>query len=128
MKLINKKIILYIASISIISMFFIACNTEKEVKNQNDVEMESTTNEIVYSGNKYNIEVSDDKDIIRKCPKAGKSGEVITIKANEFMDVIPKIFINGEDIGSWNKNRTEYSFVMPNENVEVTTKLKSATN
>ena len=44
------------------------------------------------------------------------------------MDVIPKIFINGEDIGNWDKNRTEYSFVMPDENVEVTTKLKSAAN
>lgn len=128
MRLLNKKILLCVVTLSVFSVSFLACGTQKEVEKIENGEMESTMPEVVYSGNKYSIEVSDDKQIISKCPKNGKSGELITIKAHEFMDAIPKIFINGEDIGSWNKNRTEYSFVMPEEDIEVTTKLKSATN
>ena len=41
------------------------------------------------------------------------------------MDAIPKININGNDIGEWDKNRTEYTFIMPDEDVEITTTLKS---
>lgn len=128
MKFINKKTVLYLLILSAGCMLFTACRSEKMIEKLESVEMENATVKTPYTGKKYNINVSDYKDIIYKCPKSGKSGETIIIKTSEFMDAIPKIYINGEDIGSWNKNRTEYSFVMPDEDVEVTTKLNSATN
>lgn len=109
-------------------MCLTGCKSEKKTEKVESIETENTTAETLYTGKKYNIIVSDYKDIIHKCPETGKSGETIIIKTNVFMDVIPKIYINGEDIGNWNKNQTKYSFVMPDEDIEVTTMLKTVTN
>ena len=128
MKLINKRFVLCLLIFSIGAICLTACISENKVENVESIETENTSVETTYTGKKYDIKVSDYKDIIHKYPKTGKSGEIIIIKTNEFMDVIPKIYINGEDMGNWNKNRTEYSFVMPDEDVEVTTMLKNATN
>lgn len=84
------------------------------------------SNEKQSSNKKHSIEVTDYKEIIKKCPKSAKAGDKVTIKTNIFMDAIPKININGSDIGEWDKNRTEYTFVMPDEDVEIITMLKSA--
>lgn len=75
---------------------------------------------------KHSIEVTDDKGIVEKCPKSAKSGDKVTIKANVFMDAIPEINVNGSDSGEWDKNRTEYTFIMPDEDVTISTILKSA--
>lgn len=75
---------------------------------------------------KYSIEVTDYKEIISKCPKAAKAGDEVTVKTNCFMDAIPIINVNGNDIGKWDNNKTEYTFVMPDEDVLITTKLNSA--
>ena len=77
---------------------------------------------------KYSIEVTDYKEIIRKCPEAAKAGDEVTVKTNCFMDAIPIINVNGNDIGKWNNIKTEYVFVMPDEDVIITTKLNSAGN
>ena len=42
------------------------------------------------------------------------------------MDAIPKINVNGSDIGEWDKNRTEYTFIMPDEDVKKITTLMNA--
>lgn len=75
---------------------------------------------------KHSIEVTDDKGIVEKCPKSAKSGDKVTIKTNVFMDAIPEINVNGSDSGEWDKNRTEYTFIMPDEDVTISTILKSA--
>ena len=75
---------------------------------------------------KHSIEVTDDKGIVEKCPKSAKSGDKVTIKTNVFMDAIPEINVNGSDSGEWDKNRTEYTFIMPDEDVIISTILKSA--
>lgn len=95
----------------------------------NSVEKNSAENkssEKQSSKKKHSIELTDYKEIIKKCPKSAKAGDKVTIKTNIFMDAIPKININGNDIGEWDKNRTEYTFIMPDEDVEITTILKSA--
>ena len=95
----------------------------------NSVEKNSAENkssEKQSSKKKHSIELTDYKEIIKKCPKSAKAGDKVTIKTNIFMDAIPKININGNDIGEWDKNRTEYTFIMPDEDVEITTTLKSA--
>ena len=76
------------------------------------------------SNRKHSIEVTDDKEIIKKCPKSAKSGDKVTIKAYSFMDVIPIIEINGNDIGEWDKNRIEYTFSMPDEDVRIVTRFR----
>ena len=75
---------------------------------------------------KHSIEVTDDKGIVEKCPQSAKSGDKVTIKTNVFMDAIPEINVNGSDSGEWDKNRTEYTFIMPDEDVTISTILKSA--
>lgn len=75
---------------------------------------------------KHSIEVTDDKGIVEKCPKSAKSGDKVTIKTNVFMDAIPEINVNGSDSGEWDKNRIEYTFIMPDEDVIISTILKSA--
>ena len=75
---------------------------------------------------KHSIEVTDDKGVVEKCPKSAKSGDKVTIKTNVFMDAIPEINVNGSDSGEWDKNRTEYTFIMPDEDVTISTILKSA--
>lgn len=75
---------------------------------------------------KHSIEVTDDKGIVEKCPKSAKSGDKVTIKTIVFMDAIPEINVNGSDSGEWDKNRTEYTFIMPDEDVTISTILKSA--
>lgn len=75
---------------------------------------------------KHSIEVTDDKGIVEKCPKSAKSGDKVTIKTNVFMDAIPEINVNGSDSGEWDKNRTEYTFIMPDKDVIISTILKSA--
>ena len=87
---------------------------------------EDKSSEKQSSKKKHSIELTDYKEIIKKCPKSAKAGDKVTIKTNIFMDAIPKININGHDIGEWDKNRTEYTFIMPDEDVEITTILKSA--
>ena len=87
---------------------------------------ENISSEKQSSKKKHSIELTDYKEIIKKCPKSAKAGDKVTIKTNIFMDAIPKININGNDIGEWDKNRTEYTFIMPDEDVEITTILKSA--
>ena len=94
----------------------------------NSVEKNSAENkssEKQSSKKKHSIELTDYKEIIQKCPKSAKAGDKVTIKTNIFMDAIPQININGNDIGEWDKNRTEYTFIMPDEDVEITTTLKS---
>ena len=78
------------------------------------------------SSKKHGIEVTDDRGIVKKWPKTAKAGDKVTIKTNSFMDAIPKISINGNDIGEWDKNRTEYTFIMPDEDVKIIATLKSA--
>lgn len=85
---------------------------------------DSQTNNMKSSNKKHSIEVTDDKEIIKKCPKSAKSGDKVTIKAYSFMDVIPIIEINGDDIGEWDKNRIEYTFIMPDEDVRIVTRLR----
>ena len=97
---------------------------EKESNKKNDTE--NKINKMKSSNRKHSIEVTDYKEIINKCPKSAKAGDKVTIKTNIFMDAIPKINVNGSDIGEWDKNRTEYTFVMPDEDVEIITTLKSA--
>ena len=75
---------------------------------------------------KHSIEVTDDKGVVEKCPQSAKSGDKVTIKTNVFMDAIPEINVNGSDSGEWDKNRTEYTFIMPDEDVTISTILKSA--
>lgn len=75
---------------------------------------------------KHSIEVTDDKGIVEKCPQSAKSGDKVTIKTNVFMDAIPEINVNGSDSGEWDKNRIEYTFIMPDEDVIISTILKSA--
>ena len=75
---------------------------------------------------KHSIEVTDDKGIVEKCPQLAKSGDKVTIKTNVFMDAIPEINVNGSDSGEWDKNRIEYTFIMPDEDVIISTILKSA--
>lgn len=75
---------------------------------------------------KHSIEVTDDKGIVEKCPQSAKSGDKVTIKTNVFMDAIPEINVNGSDSGEWDKNRIEYTFIMPDEDVTISTILKSA--
>lgn len=87
---------------------------------------ENKSSEKQSSKKKHSIELTDYKEIIKKCPKSAKAGDKVTIKTNIFMDAIPRININGNDIGEWDKNRTEYTFIMPDEDVEITTTLKSA--
>ena len=99
-------------------------NIEGNSVEQNNAENKS--NEKQSSNKKHCIEVTDYKEIIKKCPKSAKAGDKVTIKTNIFMDAIPKINVNGSDIGEWDKNRTEYTFVMPDEDVEIITTLKSA--
>ena len=82
------------------------------------------SNEKQSSNRKHSIEVTDDKEIIKKCPKSAKSGDKVTIKAYSFMDVIPIIEINGNDIGEWDKNRIEYTFIMPDEDVRIVTRFR----
>lgn len=74
----------------------------------------------------HRIEVVDDRGVIKKCPKTAKVGTEVSIKTNSFMDVIPQISVNGNDIGEWDKNKTEYIFVMPDEDVKITTNLKNS--
>lgn len=78
------------------------------------------------SGRKHSIEVSDDKEIISKFPKSAKAGDKVTLKTNSFMDAIPQIRINGNDIGEWDANKTKYTFIMPDEDVKITATLKSS--
>lgn len=80
------------------------------------------------NGKAHSIEVIDAKEVIKKCPKSAKAGNKVTIKTNCFMDAIPKINVNGNDIGEWDGNRTEYTFIMPDEDIEITTTLKSASD
>lgn len=78
------------------------------------------------SRKKHSIEVTDDKGIISKCPKSAKAGDIVTLKTNCFMDAIPQINVNGNDVGEWDANRTKYTFIMPDEDVKITTRLKSS--
>lgn len=77
------------------------------------------------SNKEHSIEVTDFKEIISKCPKSAKAGNKVTIKTNSFMDALPRINVNGNDIGEWDKNKTAYTFIMPDEDVKITTSLKS---
>lgn len=95
---------------------------EKESNEKNDTE--NKINKMKSSNKKHSIEVTDDKAIIKKCPKSAKSGDKVTIKAYSFMDVIPIIEINGNDIGEWDKNRIEYTFIMPDEDVRIVTRFR----
>ena len=95
---------------------------EKESNEKNDTE--NKINKMKSSNKKHSIEVTDDKEIIKKCPKSAKSGDKVTIKAYSFMDVIPIIEINGNDIGEWDKNRIEYTFTMPDEDVRIVTRFR----
>lgn len=46
-------------------------------------------------------------------------------KANSFMDAMPKIDVSGTDTGEWDKDKTQYTFIMPDEDVKLTATLKS---
>lgn len=74
----------------------------------------------------HSIEVTDIKKIISECPKSAKAGDTVTIKTNSFMDAIPKIDVNGNDIGEWDDNITEYTFIMPDEDVKIRATLNSS--
>lgn len=78
------------------------------------------------SDKKHNIEVIDDKGIIKKCPKSAKTGAKVVIKTYSFMDAISEIIVNGNDIGEWDKNKTTYTFIMPDEDVRITTTIKNS--
>ena len=106
-----------LAGVVLCLLIFTACR-EKNVNDNYDI----------YSHTRYRIELSDYKDIVRKYPKSAKSGDSVTVLTNRFMDVSPKIYVNGEDIGNWSNGMTEYTFVMPEENVVITTKLQSSGN
>lgn len=97
-----------------------------EGQNIENNSIENQSNEKQSNNKKHSIDVTDDREVIKKCPKSAKAGDKVTIKTNCFMDVIPKINVNGNDIGEWDKNKTEYVFVMPDEDVKITTTLKSA--
>ena len=104
------------------------CSSKETVKEPTGDEqcgIEQNSNE-QSNRKKYSIEVTDDKEIIIKCPKSAKAGDKVTLKTNCFMDAIPQIYINGNDIGEWDANKTKYTFIMPDEDVKITTRLKSA--
>lgn len=73
----------------------------------------------------HRIEVVDYKGILSECPKSALAGEKVTIKTNSFMDAMPKIDVSGTDTGEWDKGKTQYTFIMPDEDVKLTATLKS---
>ena len=66
-------------------------NIERNNVEKNSPENKSSKKQS--SKKKHSIELTDYKEIIKKCPKSAKAGDIVTIKTNIFMDAIPKINI-----------------------------------
>lgn len=112
----------------ILSKITVSIENEEESESGELIPLTSQDSSEKQNGKAHSIEVIDAKEVIKKCPKSAKAGNKVTIKTNCFMDAIPKINVNGNDIGEWDGNRTEYTFIMPDEDIEITTTLKSASD
>lgn len=124
-----RKEIIIALLICLMAGCLFGCRSEGTAEEPGDgkqVRIEQTVKQQKNSSNKeYSIEITDIKGIISKCPKSAKAGDKVTIKTNFFMDAMPKINVNGNDIGEWDENQTGYTFIMPDEDVIITTALKS---
>ena len=139
----NKMMILLVALISAVCLITVSGCTKETVKetetelgnvsvqeteNETDEEPVQTTAEESKNKEKHKITLTDSKsnsDLIKDCPKKAMAGDEVSIHLHIITDVIPHIYINGEEIGEFIEPST-YIFTMPDEEVLIESELKSA--
>lgn len=103
--------------------------TEKETEEETTEEsLQETSEETAVSNKEYQITLSDSKsndDLIKDCPNKANVGKEVTIHLYDVTDVIPRIFVNGEEAGTFTDDYT-YVFTMPDMDVLIESKLESA--
>ena len=66
----------------------------------------------------HHISLIGELDVFVECPTSAAAGEIVVVKTVAVEDGEVKLEVNGEDSGSWHGWGT-YSFVMPDEDVEI---------
>lgn len=99
--------------------------TEKETVEESVLE---TVEESEKAQEKHKITIADSKEnsfLIKDFPKSGMAGEEVSIQLYIVTDVIPHIYVNGEESGTFTDEYT-YAFIMPDEDVLIESKFVSA--
>lgn len=75
-------------------------------------------------GGKHSIEIVKGEEYIESCPKKANAGETVTVKTCYVCDGELHISLNGAADGSF-IDETTYTFVMPEENVELSVSVST---